>query len=319
MSVKVLIVGGSGQIGFYLTKYLLNKKNIEIYVSTRNKNSLKFKRFIKLIPKKVNYIKLNINNKNDIAYNLKKIKPNYIFFLAGQSSVYKSFYKKKETFISNYQACKNFIELIIKNKLNLKFFNASSTEIFGNKKKKLELSSNKKPVSPYGCSKLKSFNLVLNYRKRFKLKVYNGILSNCESLLRSKNFILPKICICAVKAKNNIKKGKIIKFKFGNINIKRDWGWAEEYVKIIWEHMKKKEHDFFIATCKSFALKKLFNIAFSKFGLDWKKHIIIDKKLFRKKEINSVEVSQKYRSKKIKTDGKKIIIKLLKHYKKTKI
>ncbi len=316
MIKKVLIIGGTGQIGYYLANFLLKKKNIKIFISTRSKKSVKFKKFKNLLSSKINYVKIDISNKKKISSNLKKIRPDFIFFLAGQSSVYKSFYKKKETFISNFQGSKNVLDSIIENKLDPKFFNACSTEIFGNKKKKLKLSSSKNPVSPYGKAKLKSFNLMINYRKKFKLKIYNGILSNCESFMRPKTFVLPKICICAIKAKNNIKKNKVVKFKFGNINIKRDWGWAEEYVKVIWNEMKKNEHDFFIATRKSYHLRKLFFIAFSKFKLDWKQHIIIDKKFFRRKEINSVEIHTQSKSKEIKTDGKKIILKLLNHYNK---
>ena len=237
--------------------------------------------------------------------------------MAGQSSVFKSFYKRKETHNSNYLACKNILETILNNQFNVKFFNATSTEIFGNKNKKLRIDGNKNPVSPYGIAKLKSFNLAKNYREKFNLYTYNGILSNCESFLRPKNFVLPKICISALIAKQNYENGIISKFMFGNINIIRDWGWAEEYVKTIWLNVQKNPCDFFVATGKSFCLKKLIYLAFKKLNLDWKNHIIISKKNFRKKEIRSVKVhlnnEQKYKNK---INGKDIIYKLLKYYSK---
>jgi GDPmannose 4,6-dehydratase len=313
MKIKVLIIGGTGQIGFYLAK-LLADKNIDTYISTRNPKDKKLDKFKKNLNFKINILKLNIYNKKDITNCLKKIKPNYIFYLAGQSSVQKSFYKKKETLLSNYLGCKNILDTIVDSNLDLKFFNATSTEIFGNKKIKLKISTNKNPVSPYGQSKLKSFNLLKNYRKKFKLKLYNGILSNCESFIRPQNFILPKICISAIEAKKKIAEGKIAKFEFGNINIKRDWGWAEEYVKTIWNKMQNQEYDFFVATGKSFYLKKLIYLAFNKLNLNWKNHIIINKKFFRKHEINSVEVYLSKKQKKMKVNGKKAIYKLLKYY-----
>jgi GDPmannose 4,6-dehydratase len=315
MKIKVLIIGGSGQIGFYLTKFLVNK-NIDVYISSRNPKTNKLDKFKNKINGKINILKLNIYNKKNISYYLKKIKPNYIFYLAGQSSVHQSFYKKKETIVSNYVGCKNILDSIVDNKLNLKFFNAASTEIFGNKTTKIKITTNKNPVSPYGQSKLKSFNLLKHYRKKFNLKVYNGILSNCESFIRPQNFILPKVCISAIKAKKNLEEGKIIKFEFGNINIKRDWGWAEEYVKLIWNKMQKKEYDFFVATGKSFYLKELIILAFSKLNLNWKNHITISKKFLREKEISSVEINLSRKQKKMKLNGRDIILKLLKHYSK---
>jgi GDPmannose 4,6-dehydratase len=315
MKIKVLIIGGSGQIGFYLSKLLVNK-NFGVFISTRNPKAKKLDKFKNQTNGKINILKLNIYNKKNISYYLKKIKPNYIFYLAGQSSVHQSFYKKKETFVSNYVGCKNILDSIVNNKLNLKFFNAASTEIFGNKKTKIKITTNKNPVSPYGQSKLKSFNLLKDYRKKFNLKLYNGILSNSESFIRPQNFILPKICLSAIKAKKNLEEGKIIKFEFGNINIKRDWGWAEEYAKSIWNKMQKKEYDFFVATGKSFYLKELIILAFGKLNLNWKNHIIISKKFFRKKEISSVEINLSKKQQKMKLDGKDIILKLLKHYSK---
>ena len=171
-------------------------------------------------------------------------------------------------------------------------------------------------MSPYGFSKLKSFKLVKKYRNKYNLKLYNGVLSNCESYLRPNNFVLPKVCFAALVAKKDKKTGITSKFHFGNINISRDWGWAEEYVKYIWKKMNYgSEFDFIISTGRTFKLKNLIKIAFESVNLDWKKHIIIDKKLLRKKEILNVKISKINNENIIKTNGKNIIIKLLKFYK----
>tara|TARA_B110000977_G_scaffold197777_1_gene281151 strand:- start:162 stop:1109 length:948 start_codon:yes stop_codon:yes gene_type:complete len=313
MENKVLIIGGTGQLGFYLAKLLIKKK-INVYISTRNPKYKKLDKFKNEFSSKINIIKLNIYNKKNIAYHLKKINPNYIFYFAGQSSVYKSFYTGKETLKSNYTGCKNILDTMVRVKIKSKFFNATSTEMFGNKKSQLKISTRKDPVSPYGTAKLMSFNLVKNYREKFKLKLYNGIISNCESYLRPKNFILPKICLAALEAKKKIKEKKVCQFEFGNINIKRDWGWAEEYVKLIWYKMQKKEYDFFVATGKSFILKELIELAFSKLNLKWHSHIIINKKFFRKREIKTVKINQNKNVPFVKTDGRNVVYKLLKYY-----
>ena len=311
---KVLIIGGSGQVGFYLSKFLI-KKN-EIYISTRYKKSKKIKKLQNTF-KTIKIIKLNIFDKKNIIYNIKKIKPYYIFYLAGQSSVEYSFKKKKETLLSNYLGCKNVLDAIIELNIDIKFFNASSSEIYGNNKKIITINSKKEPVSPYGKAKLKSFNLVKYYRKKYNLKLYNGIIFNCESNDRPKNYVFPKICIAALLAKKQIEKGEIKKFEFGNINIKRDWGWCEEYVNFIWQNIQKKPKDFMVATGKSFFLYEIIKFAFEQLNLNWLNHIVINKKFFRRKEIFLVKTKIINAKKKIiKSNGKDIIIKMLKFYKK---
>ena len=261
-------------------------------------------------------IKLDIFNKKQILQKLNKIKPQFIFYFAGQSSVSASFSKQNETINSNFYGCKNILDQIVKLNFKVKFFNASSVEIFGNKNVKINLKTKKNPVSPYGVAKLKSFKLVREYRKKYNLKLYNGLLSNCESYLRPKSFVLPKICLAALKAKRNKKEKIKTKFNFGNINISRDWGWAEEYVKYIWKKMNYgNDFDFIIATGVSFKLKDLIKMAFKRFNLNWRQYINIDKKFFRRKEIMNVRISKTNSEKIIKTNGKDIIIKLLKYYK----
>jgi len=316
MNNKVLIIGGGGQLGIYLAKLLL-KKNYKVTITSRDPNKIKItqisKNFGNLKPR---IIKLDIFNKKNIYTILKKNKPHHVFYFAGQSSVADSFQKKIETNKSNFNGCKNILDQIIKLNLKLKFFNAASLEIFGNKNGKIKLNTNKKPVSPYGFSKLKSFKLVKKYRNKYNLKLYNGLLSNCESYLRPNNFVLPKVCLAALMAKKDKKKGITRKFHFGNINISRDWGWAEEYVKYIWKKMNYgSEFDFIIATGRTFKLKNLIKMAFKSVNLDWKQHVVTDKKLFRKKEISNVNISKIDTGNIIKTNGKNIIIKLLKFYK----
>ena len=190
-----LIVGGTGQFGICLSKFLIKKKH-KVVITTRFPNKAKkiYKKDSKIIISKLNV--LSLKNINDI---LIKYKPKYIFYFAGLSSPKISFKKQKETYLSNYKGCENFLKVIKKNSLNLKFLNASSCEIFAPNKSELGLKSKMKPVSPYGKAKLLSFNITKSYREQFNLKCYNAVIFNTESLYREKHFN-SKICIAAINA-----------------------------------------------------------------------------------------------------------------------
>ena len=309
-----LIIGGTGQIGVYLANQLLKKK-YKVFISSRKITEAKRNKFkIINIYKKVNFIKLNLYNKKKVKELIKKIKPDNIYYLAGQSSVDKSFKKPKETIISNFYGCKNVLESLKEIKFSGKFLNIASSEIFGNQKGFKSLNKKLKPVSPYGKAKLRSFNLTKNFRKKFKLKTYNAILFNCDSILRPKNFVIPKICLSAIRAFNGDKQ----KIKFGDLNVVRDWGWVEEYVEGIYKITENKPNDIIIATGKFFKLKDIIKYAYNFFNLNWKDYIIQTNKLKRPQEINEVKVNTKQTENKIgwkaKTDGKKVILKLIKYY-----
>ena len=309
-----LIIGGTGQIGVYLANQLLKKK-YKVFISSRKITEAKRNKFkIINIYKKVNFIKLNLYNKKKVKELIKKIKPDNIYYLAGQSSVDKSFKKPKETIISNFYGCKNVLESLKEIKFSGKFLNIASSEIFGNQNGFRSLNKKLKPVSPYGEAKLRSFNLTKNFRKKFKLKTYNAILFNCDSILRPKNFVIPKICLSAIRAFNGDKQ----KIKFGDLNVVRDWGWVEEYVEGIYKITENKPNDIIIATGKFFKLKDIIKYAYNFFNLNWKDYIIQTNKLKRPQEISEVKVNTKQTENKIgwkaKTDGKKVILKLIKYY-----
>jgi GDPmannose 4,6-dehydratase len=309
-----LIIGGTGQIGVYLAKHLL-KKDYKVFISTRKITNHKKNKFkIINICKKIKFIKLNLYKKKEVLNLIKKIKPNSIYYLAGQSNVYKSFKNPKETIISNFNGCKNVLEVLKEIKFSGKFLNVVSSEIFGNQKGFKSLNKKLNPVSPYGKAKLKSFNLTKKFRKKFKLKTYNAILFNCDSILRPKNFVIPKICLSAIRAFDGYKE----KIKFGDLNVIRDWGWVEEYVEAIYKITQKKPDDIIIASGKYFKLKDLIKYAYKFFNLNWEDYIIQTNKLKRPQEIREVKVNTKQTHRKIgwkaKTDGKKVILKLIKYY-----
>ena len=307
---NAIIVGGTGQFGITLSEQLLKKK-IAVTITTRS--LVKAKK--KLNIKKLNIKKLNILNLNQIKKLLLKYKPEIIFYLAGQSSPGKSFYTKKETYLSNFKGCSNFLKVLKKEKLSSKFINFSSCEIYGNYKNKINIESKKKPISPYGFAKLIAHNETKKYRDRFNLNSYNAVIFNTESIYRPKNYLIPKICIAAINAKRNN-----LKTKFGNIKIGREWNWCDEQCKYLLKFIQKKPQDFILSNGKFFTASQMLKFAFDYFKLNYKKFIVVDKKFIRKAdpEIKKSNFSLYLRKNKIKrTDkiyGKKLINKIIHYY-----
>ena len=270
---NAIIVGGTGQFGITLSNQLLKKKNL-VTITTRS--LLKAKK--KFNNKKINIKKLDVLNIEQIKKLLLKYKPKIIFYLAGQSSPGKSFYTKKETFLSNFTGCSNFLKVLKKYNLSSKFINFSSCEIYGDYKKKISIETKKKPISPYGFAKLKAHNETKKYREKYNLKSYNAVIFNTESIYRPKNYLIPKICMAAINAKKNN-----LKTKFGNIKITREWNWCDEQCKYLLKFIQKKPQDFILSNGKYFSANQMLKFAFGFFNLNYKKFIIIDKKIFKKR------------------------------------
>ncbi len=305
-----ILVGGTGQFGITLSEELFKKKN-RVIITTRSVKKAK-KRFSKT---KFNLEKLNVLNIKQIKNLLLKYKPKIIFYLAGQSSPGKSFYTKKETHLSNFIGCKNFLKIIKEYKIPSKFVNFSSCEIYGNYKGKINIESKKKPISPYGFAKLKAHNETKKFREKYNLKSYNAIIFNTESIYRPKNYLIPKICIAAINAKK-----KNLKTKFGNIKIVREWNWCEEQCKYLIKFVQKKPQDFILSSGKFFSADQMLKFAFEYFKLNYKEFISIDKKFIRKadskiKKSNFLLCLKKNKIKRLdKIYGKKLIYKIIHHY-----
>lgn len=307
-----IIVGGTGQFGIHLNSYLLKKKH-HIFITTRNIEKARQK--IKKYNVNAKFIKLNIFKKKDIERLIKKYNPDFIFYFAGLSSPKKSFDMPEVTFKSNYLGCKNFLETIKKNNFNLKFVNASSCEIFSNTQKKLNLRSKKKPISPYGKSKLMSYNLVRKYRNLYNLNLYNAIIFNTESIYRSKDFLIPKICLASIRAYKYNKKTY-----FGNLNISREWNWCQEQVEYLYKFVTRSPQDFILSNGKNYTAKEMLDFAFSFFKLNYRNYVFKKKKFMRTKDFKSKKSSylkclkRNNIERKINIHGRKLIHKLIKNY-----
>lgn len=308
---SAIIIGGTGQYGITIGNLLYLKK-FKVYATSRSVK--KIQKFKKKFPK-INFLKLNIYKKKDIETLLKDKKPSLIFYFAGQSSPRLSFTKPLETLKSNVLGCKNFLEIIEKNKINCKFINATSSEMYGHIGKKINLKTPKKPLSPYGKSKKISFELVKKYRDIKKLKTYNLILFNTESFLRGKNFIIPKICMAAINAFKYKKKTTI-----DNLLVSREWNWCEEQCYYILKLIKKPPQDLIVSNGKNYSLKQMTKFAFDFFNLDYKKFIKVKFNNLTKFEVSDKKSNYLYSFKKNKLTrynkifGKKLIIKMLKYY-----
>ena len=179
----------------------------------------------------------------------------------------------------------NILEAIRFFNCKCKFYNASSSECFGDTGKyPANEETPFRPKSPYGVAKASAYWQVANYRESYGLFACSGIMFNHESILRPTRFVTRKICQSAAK----IALGKESILKLGNLTIKRDWGWAPEYVEAMWKMLQEKEpEDYVIATGRIYGLNDFVREAFSSFNLDWEKHVVIQDALKRPSEIKS--------------------------------
>ncbi len=299
-----LITGISGQDGAYLANFLL-KKNYTIIGTDRRSARSDNWRLIKLnIQNKVIIEDLDVTEINNLIRIFQKYKINEVYNLAAQSFVKSSFENPIQTSIVNAISPLTFLEIIRNQKRKIKFYQASTSEMFGkHKTKKQNETTNFYPRSPYGTSKTFAHYSVQNYREAYKMFAVSGILFNHESPLRGEEFITRKISI----GLTNIISGKQNKIKLGNIYAKRDWGFAGDYVEAMWKMLQNKyPKDYVIATGENHSVKEFINEATKilnlktrwmgkglqekLINLETKKIIIeIDKKYFRPTDVESLK------------------------------
>jgi len=311
---KALIFGISGQDGSYLGRLLLDKK-IEVFGVTRNVNNKNLENLIRLkVLNKVKIIKCNVANFIAVRKLIKKIKPNEIYYLCGQSSVTKSYIYPAEAFKSNTLGLLNILEIVKKTNKKIKVFNAVSGQFYENEKNNIfNEKSYIAPQSPYGVSKASSFWLTKIFREWYGIKCCNGILFNHESPLRSNEFVTKKI----INHCKLIKKGKLKYLCLGDINIYRDWGWAPEYVNAMYLMLRQKNpRDLVIGSGKRHSLRSFVYEVFSLLKIPRRLLKINTKGLMRKQDIRSYKADPRLAKKilnwKAKTTFKQIIYKMVK-------
>ena len=213
---------------------------------------------------------------------LKKVDPAELYSLAGQTSVGLSFSYPVETFESISLGTLNILECLRLLKHPARFYNAGSSECFGNTTQPATEETPFRPRSPYAVAKAAAHYAVANYREAYGLFTCTGILFNHESPLRPTRFVTRKIVATAVR----IARGSKEKLMLGRMDICRDWGWAPEYVDAMWRMLQQeKPDDYLVATGEEHSLQQFVAETFRQLGLDWKKHVKPDSSLCRPSDI----------------------------------
>ena len=283
MNKKALIIGITGQDGAFLAQYLL-ENNYVVYGTSRDKDRANMNSLKTLnIENEVIIYSMSTIDFRSVVQVFLEIKPDEIYNLSGQSSVGLSFEMPFDTHESISIGTLNILEVIRLFKPDSKFYNASSSECFGDTGgTRANEKTPFRPKSPYGVAKSSAFWQVSNYREAYDLHVSSGILFNHESFLRPKRFVTQKIVLSAIDIYE--KKQKFL--KVGIVDISRVWGWAPDYVKAM--HLilqQNKPDDYIIASGKTISLRDFIKITFEYFSLNYEDYLIVDKNLFRPSDI----------------------------------
>lgn len=300
-----MITGIGGQDGSYLAKLLLDKKYDVIGLERFDSQQQNWRHRFLDIQNKITYECADLNDEYAISKLIRKYKPIELYNLASHSFVKSSFNMPLNVIDTNAKAVVRILESIKNFSPNTKFYQASTSEMFGGQaNKKLDLNSQFNPRSPYAYSKLLAHFATKNYREAEKIFACSGILFNHESVLRGEEFVTKKIIKSIVDFKFNYKKFKTV--GLGNINSLRDWGYAGEFVFGMWKILQmQKPDDYIIGTGKKISVRDfinysmkyldLNNFTWSGHGLNeklfYKNDIIfeIDSKYFRKTEVDTIQ------------------------------
>ena len=279
-----LIFGVSGQDGSYLAE-LLVKRGLEVHGTSRDKEISSYSNLRHLgIFDRVTYHSAVLGDFRSVATVLNNVRPAYIFNLAAQSSVGLSFEQPVETIDSIMHGTINVMESMRFLALDAKFYNACSSECFGNTSKDhpADESTSFRPRSPYGLGKAASFWAVANYREAYGLFACSGLLFNHESPLRLPRYVTQKI----VRGAMAVSAKRVQTLDLGMLTLARDWGWAPEYVEAMVRILDQDApEDFVIATGETNTLEDFVAVAFDCFGLNWREHVVINRALFRPTDI----------------------------------
>ena len=286
---KALITGITGQDGSYLAELLLSK-GYEVHGIIRRASTFNTKRLDHLYrdPHNGNKVQLHLHY-GDIAvaetlqHLIYNTRPDEIYHLAAQSHVRVSFDMPEYTGDVTGLGTTRILEAVRKSGLNAHFYQASSSEIFGGAKPPQKEDTPFEPRSPYAAAKLYAYWITRNYREAYNLFASNGILFNHESPRRGETFVTRKItrAIAAIKA------GKQDHLYLGNLDAKRDWGYAPEYVEAMWIMLQQKQSDdFVVGTGESHSVREFLDEAFGYLDMDWKKYVKIDERYFRPTEVD---------------------------------
>ena len=282
---NILITGISGQDGLFLTAKLLNENNkIKIFGTSRNPSKIFFDKLNTLVGENkfsnVELIKIDLNNFSNVQELINKVEPCSVYNLSGPSSVYNSLKDSENTSRQILNIFDNLTEALIKNNQFPNFFQASSSEMFGNISSTfLDESSEFNPNSPYAVSKLENHYKALELNKNYNWPIKSGILFNHESEFRNKDYLIMKLISSAFK----IQKGEIKYLELGSVSYIRDWSFAGDTINAIYEITNNGSlSHYVIGTGVEKSIEDMAKIVFSYFDLDLDNYLKINKSLLRK-------------------------------------
>jgi GDPmannose 4,6-dehydratase len=291
MKKVALITGITGQDGSYLAELLLSK-NYEVHGLIRRSSSLGRDRLSRIAddPHKSSARTIlhygDLQDGSSINRIIAGIKPTEIYHLGAQSHVGISYEIPEYTGEVTGLGALRLLEAVRSSGLKTRFYQASSSEMFGSAPPLQSETTPFQPRSPYACAKVYAYWISVNYREAFHLFVCNGILFNHESPRRGENFVTRKIS----RGVARIKKGLDSKIYLGNLKARRDWGYAPEYVEAMWLMMQKDQpEDYVIATGECHTVGEFVEEAFSFAGLDWRKHVKLDSRYLRPSEVDFLQ------------------------------
>jgi GDPmannose 4,6-dehydratase len=284
MFKKALITGITGQDGSYLAELLLSK-GYEVHGIIRRASTFNTGRLDPIY----NDPKLHLHygdlaEASGLARLIARIQPDEIYNLAAQSHVRVSFDSPEYTADVAGTGTVRLLEAIRENGIKPRFYQASSSEMFGKVQEVPQCETTSfYPRSPYGAAKVYSYWITVNYRESYGLHASNGILFNHESPRRGETFVTRKI----TRAVAHIKAGLQDKLYLGNLDAKRDWGYAKEYVEAMWLMLQQNEaDDYVIATNETHSVREFLEVAFGHVGLDYKKYVEVDPRYYRPAEVD---------------------------------
>jgi len=290
MTRRALITGITGQDGSYLAELLLQKE-YEVYGIVRRSSSFNTARIEDIYqdPHEPDYrLKLiygDLNDASSLNRILRTVRPDEIYNLGAQSHVRVSFDVPEYTAEVTGIGTVRLLEAIRESGISPRFYQASSSELFGSSPAPQSETTPFHPRSPYAVAKLYSYWITVNYREAYGMFACNGILFNHESPRRGETFVSRKITRAAAR----IKLGMQDKLFLGNLDAKRDWGFAGDYVEAMWLMLQAKTpDDFVIATGESHTVRNFLDEAFGRLDLDWKRHVEIDPRYFRPAEVDEL-------------------------------
>ena len=279
---RAVITGITGQDGSYLAEFLL-EKDYEVFGLIRRSSTVNFER-ISHLQDKLELISGDLLDQKSLVTALQTAKPHEVYNLGAQSFVPASWEQPMLTGEITGLGVTRMLEAIRTTDEEIRFYQASTSELFGKAQETPQSETTPfYPRSPYGVSKLYAHWITINYRESFDMFACAGILFNHESPRRGLEFVTRKITHAVARIKHGIDE----ELRLGNLDARRDWGFAGDFVQAMWLMLQQdKPDDFVIATGETRTIREFCQVAFDRAGLDWEKYVVIDERFFRPAEVN---------------------------------